>query len=345
MSTFIEQEIAEQPDVIARLITEGRTEIAHIAARIRAFDPAFVMIAARGTSDNCARYAQYLLGSFARLPVALAAPSLHTLYHTPPNLSRALVIAISQSGQSDDVRQVVQDARSQGALTLAITNKPDSPLATDAEFHIDIRAGVEHSVAATKSYTAQLTAIALLAASLNQNAQTDQELQALPDLVSRTLKHSESIADWVGNYRDMDRFAALGRGYNFCTAFEVSLKIKELCYIAGVEYSEADFRHGPIAMVKPEFPVITVAADDATFSTMLDLLTILREKRADPLVISSRPEALALSPHSMTVPTAPDWLTPILSVIPGQVFAMQLALAKGHEVDRPTGLKKVTITS
>jgi len=160
--SILNQEIHEQPDVIRNLLESETENAKKIAAHIREFNPAFVMIAARGTSDNAARYAQYLMGIDAKLPVGLAAPSIHTLYEAQPDLSRALVIGISQSGRPPDVLQVVQDARAQGALTLGITNDPESPLAQAAAHHLWLRCGEEKSVAATKTYTAQLTAIALL---------------------------------------------------------------------------------------------------------------------------------------------------------------------------------------
>ncbi|GAB4524546.1 MAG: SIS domain-containing protein [Anaerolineae bacterium] len=341
----IQQEIAEQPEVIARLLTEQRDNVRRIAQAIRDFNPAFVSIAARGTSDNAGRYAQYLMGIEANLPVALATPSVHTLYQSPPNLSKALVICISQSGQSPDVKQVIVDARAQGALTLSITNAPDSPVAQAAEYHLPIMAGEEISIAATKTYTAQLAAVAMLVAELMDNAQLKADLIHLPDFMRETLVLSEPIARWTERYRYIERYASVGRGYNYCTAIEISLKIKELCYIPGEQYSEADFRHGPIAIVQPGFPMVITAVQGKTFSGMMDLLEKLHERRAECLVISNEPEALNLAQNPMPIPGAqPEWLTPITAVVPGQIFAMNLALVKGHSVDKPEGLTKVTNT-
>ncbi len=341
----IENEIAEQPDVISRLIAEGGESARRIADAIRQFDPQFVLVAARGTSDNAGRYAQYLLGIHARLPVALAAPSIHTLYEAAPKMSRALVIGISQSGQSEDVRRVIADARLQGALTVSLTNAPDSPIAKAAEFHMSINAGEEISVAATKSYTAELTAIALLTASLTNSDSMMSDLRALPTAAAETLRLSEPIATWTERYRYIEHFASLGRSYNFCTAFEISLKLKELCYITGVEYSEADFRHGPIALVQAGFPVIVVAPEGKTLPGMADLLNkLVTERKAECLVISNNADALAQGTKALPLPQTPEWLSPICAVIPGQLFAMHLALAKGHSVDKPIGLTKVTVT-
>lgn len=340
----IEQEIAEQPDVIRRLLSNSAT-VREIAAAIRQFDPTFVVIAARGTSDNAGRYAQYLLGIHAGLPVALAAPSIHTIYEAAPRLARALVIGISQSGAAEDVRKVISDARAQGALTVSITNDSNSVLAQAAQYHLPLQAGEEISVAATKTYTAELTAIAQLVTEITDRRESRDDLAALPEYAAQTVALSEPIAQWAERYRYMERFATIGRGYNYCTAFEVSLKIKELCYIPGVEYSEADFRHGPIALMQPGFPVIVVAPQGKVLPILSDLLDKLKERRAELLIISNDEQALAYAQKPMPIATMPEWLTPIPAVIPGQIFATYLAVAQQHTVDKPSGLTKVTITA
>lgn len=348
MTTHLEAEIAAQPGVLRGLLAAQSAHVAEIADAARAFDPAFVSIAARGTSDNAARYAQYLFGIHAGLPVALATPSVHTLYGAAPRLGRALVIGISQSGRAEDVAQVLSDARAQGALTLSITNDPDSRVAGAAAHHIPILAGDELSVAATKTYTAQLMAVAMLGAALADDAARPAmraALEAVPDLVAETLRLSAEVAGWVERYRTMSHFVALGRGYNYCTAFEINLKVKELCYVIGDAYSEADFLHGPIAMIGPGFPAIVVAPKGATLPTMRALLDKLRERGAEALVISNDEAAFAGAQQVMRLPAdAPEWITPLLAVLPGQVFAMRLAMARGHDIDRPRGLSKVTIT-
>lgn len=343
--SHIEREIQEQPDVIGRLLDQGMPIAERIAAAIREFSPSFALIAARGTSDNAGRYAQYLFGTHAHLVTSLAAPSLHTLYETAPRLERALVIGISQSGQSEDVRRVIADGRRQGALTVSITNAPASPLAQEAEYHLPIYAGEEISVAATKSYTGQLAAIALLIANLISDDDMLKTLANVPEWVAQTLDLAQPIGRWTERYTYMERFASIGRGYNYCTAFEISLKIKELCYITGVEYSEADFLHGPIALVQPRLPVLLVAPEGKTLPRMLNLIAQLQARLAVPLVITNNEQAAKGASMIMSIPAnVPEWASPMLAVIPGQVFAMSLALAIGNNLDRPTGLSKVTIT-
>jgi glucosamine--fructose-6-phosphate aminotransferase (isomerizing) len=342
--SHLEQEIHEQPEVIRRLIEAEWAHVQAIRQAIADFNPEFVHIAARGTSDNAGRYAQYLFGIHAGLPVALATPSVHTLYESSPRLGRALVIGISQSGQSEDIRRVVEDGRKQGALTISITNDANSPMAQASEHHIPLHAGQEKAVAATKSYTAQLTAVAMLGAALNGAGEMTAELQKLPGYAAQTLQLAAPISTWAERYRYMERLVTLGRGYNYCTAFEVGLKIKELCYVVGQEFSEADFRHGPIAVIQPGFPVITVAMSGKALLVILDLLHKLGERQAECLVISNDDAALGMGHKGMRVPAVPEWISPIVGVIPGQVFAMSLAAAKGYDLDQPRGLTKVTYT-
>ena len=340
----LQDEIAQQPAVIERLLGEGRDATEAAAVAIRDFNPPCVCIAARGTSDNAARYAQYVFGHALRVPVMLATPSLHTIYQKPADLSQALVIGISQSGKAEDVKAVLSDARRSGALTLAITNFDDSPLAQAAELHLPLRAEREFSVAATKTYTAQLTVIAMLASALADEQARWEALAALPGLAEDTLERSQQIASWAERYRYSDRLVTLGRGFNYATACEISLKVKELTYIASEGYSEADFRHGPIAVIDRGHPVILVAPQGRTFEGMADITRDLNERGAETLIISNDEGLLRAGAQALPIPAAPEWLSPIVSVMPGQVYAMQQALARGYEVDKPRGLSKVTIT-
>ena len=219
MTYFLEKEIYEQPTVIQNLLHEQWDVAEKIANSIRERNPSYVMIAARGTSDNAARYAQYLLGIQADLPVGLATPSVHTLYESPPRFSNAVVIGISQSGQSSDVHQVLVDAQSQGALTIGITNNPESVIAQTSDYHIFLSCGEEISVAATKTYTTQLTAIAMITTALVGDAEQQQILQKLPQWTTETLELSAEIPKWTERYRYIQHIASIGRGYNYCTAF------------------------------------------------------------------------------------------------------------------------------
>jgi glucosamine--fructose-6-phosphate aminotransferase (isomerizing) len=305
----------------------------------------YVVIAARGTSDNAARYAQYLLGAHNCLPVALATPSLFTLYQRPPTFSNALVIGISQSGQSPDIVAVVAEGRRQGCPTIAITNDPQSPLADAAEHVVPLHAGPEEAVAATKTYTASLAALALFSSLLADDGGRVAQLQRLPELVAQTLDTLSPVLPRVERYRFMRHCAVVGRGYNYATAFEIALKIKELTHTVAGPYSSADFRHGPIALVRDGFPVIVVAPSGSVYDDMCALVVDLGKLDAELLLVSDDRSLLDRAHLAMPLPPdVPEWLTPLVAVLPGQLFSLELTRARGLDPDRPTGLRKVTET-
>jgi glutamine---fructose-6-phosphate transaminase (isomerizing) len=343
--SLLQTEIYQQPQVLDALLDEERETAWNIARRLRAHDIRHVVVAARGTSDNAARYGQYLLGAHNRLPVALATPSLFSVYRQPPRLAGALVIGISQSGQSPDIVAVLAEARRQGAPTLAITNDPDSPLAAEGDDLLLLHAGEERAVAATKTYLAQLAALALLSCAMAGDQERLDVLRRAPRLVERVLGMEDDVARAVERYRYMEKCVVLGRGYNYATAFEIALKLKELNYLIAESYSSADFMHGPIAVVGSGFPAVVVAPAGDMFPTMHAFGVELKSRGADLLVISDREEMLAEAVTPLPLPRGlPEWVSPLVAVVPGQLFALHLALAKGNDPDRPAGLQKVTIT-
>jgi glucosamine--fructose-6-phosphate aminotransferase (isomerizing) len=318
--SLVEREMAEQPAVLERLLRSP--EIAAAAAAIAERRPRFAVIAARGSSDNAARYAQHVFGRFWRLPVALATPSLHTLYDAAPRYDDALVIGISQSGASPDVAAVVRDATEQGALTVAITNEPDSALGAAARHVIALNTGPERAVAATKTYTASLGAIAALVGDASE----------VPDAIARQLERPVPALDWP-------RLAVIGRGANYGTAFEAALKISELSGVLAVPYSYADFRHGPIAVVEPGFPILAIAPSGPTLAGMRELLEAAKE--ADITTVTDAD----LPCRTIALERVPEWLSPLVAVIPAQQLAVGAARRLGRDVDRPHGLQKVTLTT
>jgi glucosamine--fructose-6-phosphate aminotransferase (isomerizing) len=338
-------EILEQPEVLSRLLDSQEATVKEIASRVRKLNIDYVFLAARGTSDHAGLYAKYLWGAFNKLPVALATPSLFTLYEQPPSLRDSLVVAISQSGQSPDIVGVLAEGRRQGRPTLAITNALDSPLAQEADFVIDIQAGQEIAVAATKTYTASLMAIAMLSAALQGDPARWQSLSAVPGWTRQVLELEGSIERIAPRYRFMQQCVVLGRGYNYSTAFEWAIKLKELTYVMAEPYSSADFMHGPIAMVEQGFPVMAVAPGGMVFESMLDLLARLRSELVDMMVISDQPRALELAHSPLPLPAGiPEWLTPIVSIVPAQLLAYYLTRAKGFDTEAPRSIHKVTET-
>lgn len=342
----LKDEILEQPHTLQRLLEEGWPQISAISRELKKQSFSYVFLAARGTSDNAGRYAQYLWGAFNHLPIALATPSLFSLYQTPPRLDGALVVAISQSGRSPDILSVAQEARRQGRPVVAITNAEQSPLSETADFVINILAGKEEAVAATKSYTGELLAIALLSIALSGNSEQLATLNRLRGWVSEMLEQQDEIEQLAQRYRFMEQCIVLGRGFNYATAFEWSLKLKETCYIAAEPYSSADFQHGPVAIVEHGYPVMAVNPSGKVYKDMLDFLRYLRQERhADLLIISDQPEALNIGQSGVALPAGiPEWLTPLVSIIPAQLFCYSLSLAKGFNPDQPRGLRKVTET-
>src|SRR6266540_1524099 len=342
----LHSEIFEQPERLSSLLENQKQTVREIAKAIQSRNVQYAFLAARGTSDNAGRYANYLWGAHNGLPLALATPSLFTYYQSPPRLLGALVIGVSQSGQSPDIVSVLEEGRKQGCLTLAITNSPDSPLAKAAEFVLDIQAGPEKAVAATKTYTGELMAIAMISAALNDSNERWNELAAVSKWAEQTLALDQEIAQMSQRYRYMSQCVALGRGFNYATAFEWALKLKELTYLIAEPYSSADFQHGPIAMVEGGFPVLAVAPNGKVQETMRDMLTRLRkEKDAELVVISDDTDILALAQSPIQLPPQiPEWLTPLVCIIPAQLFACHLTEVKGYDPEKPRSITKVTET-
>lgn len=338
------EEIFQQPSVLEEMYKNNREAIQSMVQELGPVKGIFV--AARGTSDNAARYAKYVWSAFNRIPVTLATPSLFSLYQQPPHLKDMLVIGISQSGQSPDLLAVLKEGNRQKCSTLTITNHPQSPLAQEADHVIDIQAGQEKAVAASKSYTAQLQTIAMLAAAWNGGDQHWQEIQTLPTRAEQMLEKTSIIPETVPRYRYMDQCVVLGRGFNYSTAYEWSLKLKELTYVMADPYSSADFLHGPIAMVSSGFPVFAMAPQGAVYKDMLELLRKLKKDHAiDLFLISDEEQALGLADTAVPLPPqVPEWLSPIIGILPAQLFCHQLAIEKGFDPDEPRGLSKVTRT-
>ena len=338
-------ELGEAPAVVRSLIETQQGAIDSVAEAAHSRQVDMVLIAARGTSDNAATYAQYLFGVHNKLPVALAAPSVQSLYGAVPRLHNALVIGISQSGQSPDVVGVVEAARRQNAPTIAVTNDPRSPLSRAAEFHIDIHAGRERAVAATKTYVAELAALALLSTALDPDDLARRQLAEVPNTIAAALGLEGDIKLAAREQAGVQRAVVLGRGFNYSTALEWSLKLKETTYVLADAYSTADFEHGPIAMIDPGFMVHAIAVDGPTLPEMKVVLGRLREAGARLVVASDCPDVLALGDIPLPLPAGPEWLSPLSAIIPGQLFAYHLAVAKHLDMDHPRYIQKVTRTT
>ncbi len=364
----LREEIGQQPEVARRLLQRQLAAIEEIAAAIAERPIDGIMIAARGTSDHAAIYAQYLFGAFHGLPVALAAPALVSVYGTAPRLEGWLTIGISQSGKSPDVVGVVAAARGQGGRTIAITNDPGSELARVADFSIDVSAGPERAVAATKTYTAELLAVAALASAYGprdesvagekngaapdhapfggSRAERMAALDHVPGALLEALAAEPDAERITGERREMDQCIVLGRGFEYGTAREWALKLKELAQVGADPYSPPDFEHGPLALVEPGYSVLAIAPSGHAAPDVDALLARLRaDFDVDLVVISDDARTRGLGRASMALPSGlPEWLTPIVSIVPAQLFAYHLTRAKGLSTETPRWISKVTLT-
>jgi glucosamine--fructose-6-phosphate aminotransferase (isomerizing) len=345
MSSQFEQEIYQQPHILAQFLSTNLAEVTRIVAALRQSDPQFVLIAARGTSDNAAIYAKYLISAFLGKPVGLAIPSLYTLYRQPPRLHRTLVIGISQSGASPDVLAVMEEAKKQGSPTLAIINRLDAPMLQFADLILPLNCGEEKAVAASKTHTAQLLAIAALVAHWLADPNLIQDLSAIPHHVAQVLESHATVQGIAEQIKAHNRILIVGRGFTYCTTHEIALKIKELSYISADPYSAADFKHGPIALLEEGFPLIAIAPQGKTFHSMKELIAEVNQLGAQTIVISNEASLASTNPQFIPLPTSlPEWLAPIAAVVPGQLLALCLTLARGNDPDHPRRLKKVTET-
>lgn len=366
--THMLDEIREQPTALQCTLSSTAYAVRQVALEAKQRDVDLVILAARGTSDHAALYAQYLIQYLNRIPVALATPSLYTLYGASLRLERrTMVIGISQSGESTDIVEVVAQAREAGTLTVGITNQAESKLAATAQHTLLCYAGLERSVAATKTYTTTCAVLAMLAASMPGGEVLRDGIERIPELVTAALQSEEQIMRVAERYAHARDCVVLGRAFQYSTARETALKLEETCYVVATPFSSADFRHGPAALVERGLPVILFAPPGRTSDDAFELLQWLRQRGADCLVVAQEERLLELAtvPVPLTLPafsteSAPgiggneatqrvqtsvaELLAPLPYIIPGQLFAHYLALAKGLNPDQPRSLTKITRT-
>jgi glucosamine--fructose-6-phosphate aminotransferase (isomerizing) len=340
------EEIRQQPDTLARTLSGELKHAERFKRLVEKRRPRLIVLAARGTSDNAALFGRYLLEITTGIPVSLAAPAIFTLYDARLDFRDALVIAISQSGESTDTNLVLSHARRQGALTLGITNEASSSLAKLAEHVFLVRARREKSVAATKTYTGQVLMLYLLAYALGGRIRPD-DLERLPERAHAALQLEPEISALAERYRFMDHAVVMGRGLNYANAYEFALKLMETCYVVAERFSSADFLHGPIALVDQNFPVFLFAPSGVTWPPVAEAVRKLNRLKAETVIITDRANhaAAGIATRVIRLPQRIGELyTPIPYIIPAQLFAASLAAEKGLNPDRPRTLSKVTRT-
>lgn len=343
---LITAEIREQP---ARWLDQLRTQRDARAAAgdtFRSVSPELIALVARGSSDNAALYGQYLLQNKLGIPAVLATPSTHTIFGTKLRFPRSVQVALSQSGQSPDLVSTVASLQDAGVPAIVMTNDATSNLAQRGNVHIDLCAGPEKSVAATKSYTGELLALYLLAQTLTDatEAQSDDAVAHLRELAEETIRHAhENLPGLVDDLTNTDRILVVGRGYSMATARESALKLMETCRIAASGWSAADATHGPLGQVDDQTVVIALTAATPGRDSI---------ERFSEAAAGSGAKILEIGPGVITqrrwqidIPAVlPDELLPLLEIIPVQVLSAMLSTALGLDPDRPRGLTKVTRT-
>jgi glucosamine--fructose-6-phosphate aminotransferase (isomerizing) len=331
-------EVAEQPAVFDSLVAR-REDFAHVAELVAARRPRFALLAARGSSDHAALYAKYLIEVLLELPAGLVSPSTTSLYGARPDLTDVLYLSVSQSGGSPDLVAATEAARAQGALTVAVTNTPASPLSDAAELSVDIKAGDELAVAATKTYTATLLSLYLLVDAVRGGS--GGAVAGIGELAATAL--AAPIEEAVERYRDVERMVTTGRGYSSATAAEAALKLAETSYLAARAYSGADLLHGPVAAIDAGTGVVAVTSKGHGGRAMHDVVAAVRDRGADVLAVGSSSADMPAGLR-IDVPETAEEVAPILEVLPLQRLALALSLARGGDPDQPRGLSKVTRT-
>lgn len=338
------KEILEQPHALRTTFRAERAHALEFMKFARQKNFRLVLLVARGTSDNAARFARYLTEIATGIPASLAAPSVHTLYRAKVDYRQALVVGISQSGEGTDINMVLEAAKRHGGYTIGITNEKNSPMAKLVDDVFVVQAGKQLSVAATKTYTGQLMIFNLLAAALGTGISMDS-VSEIPDRVKEALQLIPELRNLVERYRYMDHCVVVGRGINYGNAFELSLKLMETCYVIAERFSAADFLHGPIALIERDFPAFVFMPPGKTFGNMRELTERLRQLRAEVVAITGPKVNIPSATRIIRVPgEIAEIYSPIPYIVPGQIFAALLAEIKGLDPDKPRSLHIVTQT-
>ena len=336
------REMAEQPAVLQRILDEGLPAIREVAAEIGRRRPRFVLLTARGTSDNAAYYAKYLIEVGLGIPAGLTSMSTATAYGARPDFSDVLSITVSQSGGSPDLLAYTEMAKAAGALTLAVTNVAGSPVNQASELALDVLAGPEKALPATKTYTAELLTLFLLIDAVRGG--DGSAAKGLPELAASIQERRDEVVKLAERYRFAARLVITSRGYGYPTAREAALKVMETSYLPAHAFSGADLLHGPLAMVDNVSPVIAIASAGAGGAALEPVLDRLRERGADLVVVGSREHVAGASAGFVLPAGAAEEVAPILEILPLQQLAYEVTMARGLNPDAPRALAKVTET-
>lgn len=340
--TIMETEIRAQSQSLRDCYRHNIELIKQIAQKVKALGIKHIIVSARGSSDHACGYFKYLCEIFAGFPVTMAAPSVVTVYNGRLDMSGTLVIGVSQSGEAEDVRAVLKRANDQHALTVSITNRPDSPMAREADYHLFLNVGEEKSVAATKTFTAQMYILAFIVAQLADSAELTEALLRVPDLIDDVINRQALIDESSDRLVRADDCYILGRGISYAAAQEAALKLQETTYIKARAFATSDFYHGPFAVLDANTFVLMIAPDDKTAKDSGDMLKRIKDTGADVTVFTDNKEIKADS--VVLLPSCDEFTTPFIYTVCAQLFACNLSVKRGLSPDTPRGLNKVTIT-
>ena len=340
--TFMEQEILSQPHLLKASIEKNRQTFLAIKESFKDANVKTIIYAARGSSDNAGIYFKYLIEIKLGLPVSLSAPSVLTKFNGKINFQNTLVIGVSQSGKAEDVCAVLSEAKQQGAMTVAITNDMTSPLAMLAQFTLDLAVDKEISVAATKTFTAELVLLACLAQVLDSNKSGFQEIIDTISLMETIFSKKNELASLASQLEQKNNVFVLARGYVYTVAKELALKMQETSYIQALSYSSSDFYHGPIAMIDENSLVIMIMPDDQSYEDNHELYLKIKGI-TDKIVVFSDKENASYD-RLFLIPKTTAELSPILYAVTAQLYALEVAKTNNFNPDVPRNLKKVTIT-
>jgi glucosamine--fructose-6-phosphate aminotransferase (isomerizing) len=340
--TMMEKEIRETPAVLAAALPRYAEKLAPAVRAMADRRIRFAIFAGRGSSDNSGIYFKYLLETAAGIPTAFAAPSVITLYGAEPDMKETLVIGASQSGQAADVAAVLLAARRQGAVTVAVTNDPDSPVARAAAHSVDLATGPEQSVAATKTFTSELAALGLFAAMIAGDKTLETAIMDVPRLLGGVLAIAAPIGVEAARMRATTSCFILGRGHQLAIAHEFALKLQETCYVRAYSHSFPDFQHGPFALAEKDASFLLLAPSGKTMPDALAMVERLSGVGADILAFTDD-VALPVA-RKIILPPARETVQPLAFAVAAQLFACRLAAEKGQDPDAPRGLRKVTVT-
>ncbi len=338
----MEKEIREEPSLLSVAHKTNWQVSNKIAQKVKERNIRHIILSGRGSSDHAGIYFKYLCEIITGIPVTLAAPSVLTVYEGKLDLSNTLTIGVSQSGEAEDVLAILEKAKSQNSITVSVTNHCDSPLAQISDFHLDLCAGEEISVAATKTFVLEMYNLALIVASISNNADLNIGLQGLPEILSSVLQDDEIISMIASTMTDIQTCFVLGRGLVDAVTREIALKLQETSYIKAFGFALSDFLHGPFALIDSNSIILLLVPNDGTHSESLAMAKKLRQEGCRLVAITD--DSKLDVGEKIVVPEVCDFIRPFIFACVGQLLACRISEKKGMNPDSPRGIKKITIT-